>query len=238
MYLTNFERDDGFGAQLQTIIFTAFFCELKGLEFIYSPLKAIAHNYNNDPDFVIKKENFLNLSSAFRTIDQVTDCPPAPYDIFQEVENNLEFCLQGENIKKIKNCIRKNNSFNLEGVLNIAVHVRRRNQHDNNDLNSVNYYSEDSYFLNVMNFIRETDNQRKIFHIYSQGNLEDFKNFEAEDTVFHLNEEIEKTFLGMITANILIMSRSSLSYTAALLSEGTIYYLSFWHNKAPHWKTL
>jgi hypothetical protein len=77
----------------------------------------------------------------------------------------------------------------------------------------------------------------KIFHIYSQGDKKNFLHFKNDDILLHLNESIESTFYSMVTAQILVMSKSSLSYTAGMLSDGIIYYLPFWHKPSLNWKT-
>ena len=52
----------------------------------------------------------------------------------------------------------------------------------------------------------------------------------------HLNEPLSKVYTDMLAADVLIMSPSSLSYTAALLSKGDIWApATFWHLPQPHW---
>ena len=74
-----------------------------------------------------------------------------------------------------------------------------------------------------------------MFHIYSQGNEESFNNYKNDDTILHINEDVCKTFLGLVAANILVTSSSSFSYCAALLSDGEIYYKQFWHTPRKDW---
>ena len=80
---------------------------------------------------------------------------------------------------------------------------------------------------------------RPVFHIYSQGDEEDLWDaFKEDDIVLHINESVEDTFTSMVLADVLVTSRSSFSYTAALLSEGEVYYIPFWHPPLPHWKVI
>ena len=74
-----------------------------------------------------------------------------------------------------------------------------------------------------------------LFHIYSQGEDKNFEVFKANDTIFHINEDIYSTFISMVVADILVTSASSLSYIAALISDGEIYYKKFWHNPRKEW---
>ena len=76
-------------------------------------------------------------------------------------------------------------------------------------------------------------------HIYSQGNESDFNSFkEITNVILHLDEDLEKTFTDMVYADVLIMSPSSLSYTAALLSDNLIYYIQFCNPPLPHWNVI
>ena len=74
-----------------------------------------------------------------------------------------------------------------------------------------------------------------MFHIYSQNDISDYSNYCLTDIELHLNDDLFNTFTGMVSADILVMSRSSLSYVAAILSDGEIYYQQFWHSPADHW---
>ena len=133
---------------------------------------------------------------------------------------------------KIKELFHKNKKSIFENsVTNVAVHVRKQNIHDNHTLGLY----DDKYFLDIMNHIRVTYPGEKIFHIFSQGDENNFQHFKNKDVLFHLNESIEKTFYSMVTSQILIMSKSSLSYTAAMLNDGIVYYLPFWHKPSSKW---
>jgi FkbM family methyltransferase len=74
-----------------------------------------------------------------------------------------------------------------------------------------------------------------MIHIFSQGDIKDFKMYENSRTMFHLNESIEETFMFMVDADVLLTAPSSFSYTAGILSDGVVYYIPFWHKKLPNW---
>jgi hypothetical protein len=60
--------------------------------------------------------------------------------------------------------------------------------------------------------------------------------YAADDTEFHINDtDVLNTFSGLVFADSLITSGSSLSYTAAILNKGVIFYKRFWHKPANHW---
>ena len=94
----------------------------------------------------------------------------------------------------------------------------------------------DEYFLNIIKTIREKYPKNSLcFHIYSQGNNTDFQCYKNDDTILHINENIFDSFLGMACSDVLVTSPSSLSYVAALLSDGKIYYKKFWHTHKNNW---
>ena len=59
--------------------------------------------------------------------------------------------------------------------------------------------------------------------------------FESQDVILYLNTDIESSFQGMVSANILVTSRSSFSYMAALLNDGEVWYQPFWHPPLKNW---
>ena len=146
-------------------------------------------------------------------------------------------CCNSTYMNYIKKCFwnnKENNYFN-NNRFNIAVHIRRNNNHDNGNAGD-RITTPNRYYLQIMNNLRQKYNNKNIlFHIYSQGYLHDFNEFINSDVVFHLNEDIVETFIGMVSANVLIMSPSSFSYVAGLLSDGEVYYKRFWHNPKSNW---
>lgn len=238
-YLINIERTDGFGAQFQSIIFYILYAELNGLEFAYRPITDMEHNYDNDPNFIVQINEFINIIDNFSTISNVnmSDVVDIPSGlIYNTVENSIVMYTDNNpSLNKIKNCFWKTKDRNVfkNNRINVAVHIRRPNIHDNRiegcDTN-------DTYYLAVINSIRtKYCNKNLIFHIYSQGEIANFECYKNEDTELHINESVTSTFLGLVGAEILVMSRSSFSYSAALLSDGEVYYLPFWHRPKQSW---
>ncbi len=237
--LTNPLRYDGFGAQFQTIVYAVVSAELAGKEFHYTPFSTMEHNYDNDPDFLQKKEKLINFIGNFPlNEDPSRQEVTSFYQWF--CESNFEAFANSASLKKIKQIFRANkqreDSFNEENF-HIAVHVRRPNPHDCR-VEGTN--TPDAFFLRMISDLRKTyAEQKPRFHIYSQGDVDVFQNlFGADDTILHLNGSVEETFTSMVLADALVMSQSSFSYTAGLLSEGTVYYLPFWHPPLPHWIPL
>jgi hypothetical protein len=236
-YYTSIKSKDGFGAQYQRIIQTYIYCKLHSLNFAYTPLEFIEHNYDNDQNYINKIEELINLKSKLQNIDNSMIVEELDFGsiVMKYTEENIDLCNENNHMQFIKECFWENKERNhfKNNKMNIAVHIRRPNSHDTR-IEGAN--TPNSYYLNIMNEIREKYKDSPLqFHIYSQGVIEKFKELEKEDVEFHLDEEITKTFVGLVAADILVLSPSSFSYVAGLLSDGIVYYKPFWHNKKRDW---
>ena len=254
IYYTNEgNQKDGFGAQYQRIVYTILYCKLHKLNFIYTPFTSMEHNYDNDKIFIQKKENLINLINHYPIITyEIENNNKINILHFNEIryyiEDNLTYILKSNEINEIRNIFwsnkNKNNFFNKN--INVAIHIRRPNIHD---IRIDGSDTPDTYYLNIINTIYNnninllSDNNKLIFNIYSQGDIDSFKlykefidnNTKNTEIIFNINESIEKTFIEMVKSDILVLSRSSFSYVAALLNEGTIYYQQFWHKPSNDW---
>jgi len=236
MFLTNKKRSDGFGAQYQTIIFTILFAEIEGLTFAYSPFCEMEHNYDNDPLFIANKEDLINIKKNFPNASNFLKEDFLEVDlhhIYQTVENNLDICTLTDSFSSIK-------SFFYDGKENphpaktACLHIRRPNSHDN----ATYGYTEDEYFLNAIQKIKQEHSDIECIKILSQGDPKDFERFMDSNVELKLNLSVEETFINLAFSDVLVMSKSSLSYCAALLCDGIVYYLPFWHKPKQNWKSI
>ena len=157
----------------------------------------------------------------------------------QYFERNIDECCESEYMDFIKKCFwqnKKPSNFDND-KLNISVHIRRENVHDKGAAGQ-RVTTANSYYLNIMNNLREKykdSNKELLFHIYSQGDITQFQELVNDDVKFYLNYDIIESFIGMVSADILVISPSSLSYVAAMISDGEVYYKRFWHNPRKNW---
>lgn len=242
-YLYSPEKNDGFGAQYQCIIFTILCAEFNNKEFVYKDIKTICHNYDNNENHVKKLVDFMNLKNNYLNINDINinDIFESNIDdIYCVVENNINiYTSNNSSMNKIKKCFWENKDKNhfKNDKINIAVHIRRPNKIDI-ELNNNRNISDD-YYLKIINLIRNDKKDKELlFHIYSQGSIENFECYKNNDVVLHIDEEITSTFTGLVAADKLVTSASSFSYTAALLTDGEVYYLPFWHKPKKEWYVL
>jgi hypothetical protein len=241
IFYTNVTYNDGFGSQYQKIFQTYIFCKMNNLNFAYLPLNYVEHNYNNDKDFNNKLENLMNLKDNINICNDKIKVLTLDYmkTVMPFFENNIDKCCESEHMQFIKDCFWKNkdkNFFNNDKI-NVAIQIRRENPHDK-DQAGERASTPNRYYLNIMNIIREKykgNDKNLLFHIYSQGNITNFLDLNNSDVKFYINDNIIESFLGMVSADILVISPSSFSYVAALISDGEIYYKKFWHNPRKNW---
>jgi hypothetical protein len=238
---TNPCRTDGFGAQFQTIISSVLYAEFNHKDFVYTPFIAMEHNYDNSADFLRKKEELINFINYYRlnNNDSLQD-QPTTYDCIHFFESNIDWCENSSSLAEIKRLFRLNKSkeqYFSNDAFHIAVHIRRPNAHDSRIQGTE---TPDGFFLKTIDFLREQYRSNPVlFHIYSQGKIEDFeKIYNGKDIVLHINDSIENTFTSLVLADALVTSTSSLSYCAALLSNGPVYYTPFWHPPFKSWFVL
>jgi hypothetical protein len=161
--------------------------------------------------------------------------------VMKYFEANIDSCCESHHMKFIKDCFWKNKERNFfqNDKINVAIHIRRENTHDKG-LAGPRATTPNSYYLDIMNTIRDkyknsSTNKELLFHIYSQGEIDNFQDLASNNVKFYLNYDVINSFIGMVSAEILVTSPSSFSYIAALISDGEIYYKKFWHNPRKNW---
>jgi hypothetical protein len=120
--------------------------------------------------------------------------------------------------------------------LNIVIHVRRGDivigQHNKNP-NFLLRWQGNEYFVNVLRNVLSNLKTEKLIAIYlfSQGKMEEFADFnQFKNLQFCLDVSSMDSFLHMVFADVLIISKSSFSYKPALLNNGIkVCPEEFWH---------
>jgi len=242
--ITITDRDDGFGAQFQHIIFGIIYAEMNNKTYIHKPITKMAHNYENNPNFIDEIEEFINIKNHYKTTVQEPHVHTIDFwtlynfitadDNLQPSTSRFNDCLNKTNaLEKIKTIFweNKTNPYQTpDTTINVAVHIRRPNDQDDRIEGAD---TPDEYYLNIMNEIRNEYKREKpqeikpIFHIFSQNTIDSTKYNTAEDITLHIDEDIKSTFTSLVAADILVASKSALSYCAGLLTNGKVYFMPF-----------
>lgn len=243
VYITNHPMSDGFGSQFQHIICCILIAYKMGHTFVYNPVTIMEHNYDNDPGFLEKIENLMNIKPYFMNIhdESVRNKNIEYWDMSAKyaLDENVDAFTTDEFLERIKIMFWANKSrdvFKTEKI-NVAIHIRRPNNHDK-DVEEVRY-TADMFYINAMNRIRtEYAGKDLQFHIYSQGDITQFDMYKAEDVVFHIDQDLCSTFIELVASDVLVTAFSSLSYIAGYLTDGVVYYQNFWHPPRSKWVLL
>ena len=243
---------DGFGSQFQTILCAIIFSIRDGQQFIYTPLKQVEHNYDDDARFIEKLEELMNVRSHFTNMEELDKETQNTVTVWDNGDTKIKLdrymkqCVTPDILNKIRNIFWGNKDRNhfKNNKKNVAIHIRRPNVVDETLLDETqkqfqfcNRYNTDEYFLGVIQRIRDENKGVNLqFHIYSQTNIRsNFDCYISEDTELHIDEDICSTFIGLAAADIIVTSVSSFSYIAGMLNYGTVIYFPFWHVPLPDW---
>lgn len=121
-----------------------------------------------------------------------------------------------------------------EGRVSMAVHIRRgdivEGQASGNQGLTKRWLTIE-YFENIVKQAAEMIGDRLDIYLFSQGSEDDYKSFEQYGKVYYCFDMPDRdSFLHMVRADILVISKSSFSYKPALLSDGIrICPPDFWH---------
>lgn len=119
-------------------------------------------------------------------------------------------------------------------VLKVAVHLRRGDvtpAHDRR-FTHVGPVFETAHRVKAT---LEAHQQDYTLSVYSEGRESDFAGLQEIGAKLFLNINAIWTLRQLTEADILIMSKSSFSYVAALISDGIKLYEPFWHSPLDSW---
>jgi hypothetical protein len=212
------QPSEGFGFQYLSIINSMLFAEVLGKEFRYTPFQAMAHNYENDPDFLIKKEKLINLIDHLpinRDIEiQKSQYVGVPNDCFPGSKTE-------QTVKRLFFANKSKEQYFPLRSTNIAIHIRKINSHD---CQLIKEFRDIEFYRQLLDYLRRQWSKDSHYHIYSQGDVGTFRSLQSEDVTLHINESIEDTFSAMVLADVLITAYSGFSCAAGFLSSGKVFY--------------
>lgn len=257
-YITCSGREDGVGAQMHGMLSAMLFCHDNGINYVHTPISKISHKQKNQGNWEQDWENFFNLGKDEINISEICDLnlksikinDPATLPFQQE---NILFIVPHchhytdrfpDNYKSLKdNFLEKYNStakdkykvYNCPNKINIALHIRRG---DVSQVECPTRYTDNESIAKVLARVQSilSDFKREIsINIFSEGSTEHFQELKGRNVNFYLDYCLFKTFHALVCADILLMAKSSFSYTAALLSRGIKMYDPFWHKPQKDW---
>jgi hypothetical protein len=130
----------------------------------------------------------------------------------------------------------RNSSPVCNRIISVAIHMRR------GDVTPAHRqrFTPNAAVLETTRRVRallEKHGQEHAISLYSVGAPGDFAEFRENGVGLFLNIDAVWTMRQLIEADVLIMSKSSFSYVAALISDGLKLYEPFWHSPLTGWIT-
>lgn len=255
-YITCSGRNDGLGAQVQAILSTILISKQYNITYVHTPFIELEHTSGEEEKF----EKFFNLGANHLSMQSLDISKlnivniKHPYEIKKE-ENTLYITQSCHDyadkypdsylniIERIStNFIEKNEnnykSHYKENKLNVALHVRRGDVSNNKNIQRFTGNEFYKNFLDELSTICCKINIDLNINLYSHGTISDFNELKDFNINYYLNDCLETTFYNLVTSDLLIMSKSSLSYCAALMSKGIIIYQPFWHKPLSGWNII
>ena len=249
-YITCSGKRDGAGAQTLAIMSTMLFADIMHIKYIHTPFVKLQHNYENDDDWEKKWENFFNLGKGELKIgdnrlkiSREISLSESPLKIRKQTNTLfvLRHChdyvdmfpnkysrINNKLVEKYYGSSKSGYDLHYEpNKVNVAVHIRRGDVRSNNQF--WDRFTENSFVVNVISKILEicaSLGEELSLCVYSEGEMEDFKELERLNPKIFLNLDPFTTFHNLVSADVLVMSKSTFSYTAALLSKGIVFYES------------
>lgn len=263
MHLTIHSRRDGFGAQYQAHIAGIALAKHLNMRYINTPYDSLGHNINGKimdefTNLKLKYDSIQNNGIQNNRIININNLDEIDNYKINDTNDNIIISMRNchlpyldsnvdlyDNIiDDIRECYfsTPKQSYIIENKINVAVHIRGGDI-ITNDKYRHRCINDDKYLKLINELRNKYDNI--VFHIFSEStnnnlfaHIRDFTKYKADDIILHMDSDIKMSFHSMVMADILIMSKSSFSYTAGLLNKGIVYYFPFWHAPLKRWNIV
>ena len=234
---------DGFGAQYQAFMSGIAFSDYMNYDYVHTPIKRINSEVRHDWSEEMKNNICYKKLNLFMGIpDGITSHGTNIYNNINIKERNASVVHKSENpdkyyteevLNKIRHYYYSTEKPDIKDI-DIAIHIRRGNVSSTGRW--IKRYTTNETYIKIIDYLKKTYPNRKIT-IFSEGKKEDFSDLISNNVECRLNETIEETYHSFVKAKVLVIAKSSFSYSAALLNENIVYYAkNFWHNPLKKWK--
>ncbi|MEI9906794.1 MAG: hypothetical protein WDO06_01810 [Actinomycetota bacterium] len=251
-YLSCAGRSDGGGAQLHATLSTQLLCNDFKIQYLHTPFSSIEHKPANwsEKEWLEKWENYLDLGDGFPTRSQID------YKNFEIVsaKSPLEAVARllknrsRKVIVEVREChdYADRHAKNYQSIISkyqtdqkspiIAVHVRRGDVTSSHQ--TFRFTSAENIKSHIGQVINDFPNNENEVVLYSASSDSDLTELSKFDWKLDTSSNVFEVLNALRSAEIQVMSKSSLSYIGALFSSGVVYYQRFWHSPLPGWKLL
>jgi hypothetical protein len=246
-------RGDGFGTHVVVLLAALAYCRFENTTYVHYPWSSVGHKPTNmsSMDWSTDLQNFIGLSQP--ELQYSDDLGPVPavlwlrgVQLAPDTYYTDEF-LASMRSRYLGSGYPRTNSPSFQSThnrLRVAVHIRRGDVERGAMMARYTNNTETAVFMRRAEAdVRSQGHDGPVsFHVYSEGVADKFADliiaFGEKNVFLHLDEDLKTSFHDMVSADVLIMAKSSFSYAAALLSNGTVYAQPFWLKARRQWRLL
>ena len=214
-------KTDGFGSQYHAIMSGVALCHRYNLLYIHTPIKSLEHNVKVD-----EVNTFIGIPTG--SIEGCTHSEEFSGEVHYSERPSLFYTPRV--VQQLRDWYYSTTKPEIQNI-DIAIHIRR------GDVTKVDHpgrFTDTSVYVKAIETLRNFYPTYTIT-IFSEGSIDDFKELGLPAECFRLNVDVKETFHSLVTSKILVMSKSSLSYAAAILNKNSVYYEEFWHKPLDGW---
>lgn len=220
-------KNDGFGAQYLSIMTGIAWCHKYNYNYIHTKFKEMEHNVN-----IEELNNFIGIPCNDINKNLIDMNVPYVYDIMYSKNPNDYYT--PEVLNKLRKYYYSTPKPFIDNKNSIVIHIRRGDVSPTHKKRG----NTNQYYINIIKKLKNKYNNYK-FIIESEGNENDFidikNSFINLNIQFNLNKNIILTYQNFVSAPILVIAKSALSYSAGLLNKNIVYYIPNKLNKLQHW---
>lgn len=230
-------KKDGFGSQYQAIMSGIAYSYHKNLVYIHSPMKKISHGGNPN-----QLNKFIGIKNSQTNYEREKIDISEPYNKIVHTSKNPSEFYTHDVLQIIRNFYYSTAKPEIPKLERpeICIHIRRGDvtleKHPKRFV-SLNKYRE------IIGKLLDRYPNYKIALCSEASAKDELSNFlstieNREKIQIIVDESTEQSFHRLVTAEVLVTSKSSFSYSAAILNKNIIYYIPFWHAKLNHWQNI
>lgn len=237
-------RSDGFGAHLHAQVSCVLEAKMiPNLTYAHTPFETLEHIKSPaGSDRIREIEAFTNVGYNEIHIsqvpaDEIVDSRLHCHD-FTEENLHLYEVFKGELLRKFaanKRVVHTGRKVPGYGGFTVEVHVHIRR----GDVDSGIRFTSTDTFHDMLSGIKKGLKVHDInmdVHVHSEGSKAQFTRLVNDfDAVLHLDEDVLQTWYALMSSHVLLVSKSSFSYSAGLYNEGIVVYHPAHHGALPSW---
>jgi hypothetical protein len=243
-------KTDGFGSQLQAGFSLIAYCMYSNNKYIHSPFTRMQHNDESLDNYPQIMNDFMNIEHSFQSINDISNYDKSRVNgvkegYFVHGSYHPEFFYNELVLSKLREIYYSNPKPELSkwdsSKKNIVLHIRR------GDVTKEKYptrYTLNSEYIRLLNVLIEKKMIEELdevdIHVMSEGKEDDFEEIKKEfpNVFFHLSTNTQESFHMMTQADVLVLSKSSFCYCAALINSNLVIANNiekWWHKPLKSW---